>query len=136
MANQDNQDPSAQAGEIKTPEKKISAGEQAVHFDWEKEKKVEKKEISKDEKIISEELKREIELMDVDENLKKEAEQKASKISFLADDDKLKKLLEIAREKGLVFAIQVAKKMNEPYLLDTLHDILAKEGYYKDFIKK
>ncbi|MGD0577201.1 MAG: hypothetical protein ABSA74_03950 [Candidatus Staskawiczbacteria bacterium] len=121
---------------IKAPEKKTSATEQAVHFDWEKEKKVEKKETSSDEKAISEELKREIELMSIDENLKKQAEQKANKIQFLADDDKLKELLKIAREKGVIFAIQVAKKMNEPYLLDVLHDILAKEGYYKNFIKK
>ena len=44
-------------------------------------------------------------------------------------------LLKIAREKGLVYAIQVAKKMNEPYLLDVLHDTLASEGFYKDFKK-
>ncbi|MCX6719875.1 MAG: DUF3798 domain-containing protein [Candidatus Staskawiczbacteria bacterium] len=121
--------------EIKIPEKKISAEEQAVHFDWDKEKKVEKKESSEDEKIISEELKREIELMQIDENLKKEAEQKANKIQFLADDDKLKQLLVIAKEKGVLTAIQTAKKMNDPYLLDTLHDILAKGGYYQKFIK-
>jgi hypothetical protein len=74
--------------------------------------------------------------MQLDDNLKKEAEQKANKIQFLADDDKLKELLKIAGEKGIVFAIQTAKKMNEPFLLDALHDILAKEGYYKKFIKK
>jgi len=116
-----------------TPEKKISAGEQAIKFEREGELSPEKKEISRDEKIISDELKREIELMQVDDNLKKEAERKANKIHFLAEDDKLKKLLEIAKEKGVVFAIQVAKKMNEPFILDTLHDALAREGYYKDF---
>lgn len=115
-------------------EQEISASEQRVEFGRGRAE-VEKKEISPDEKIISEELRREIELMQVDENLKKEAEQKANKIHFLADEDKLKKLLEIAREKGVIFAIQVAKKMNEPFLLDTLHDILAKEGYYQKFMK-
>jgi hypothetical protein len=118
-------------GRAPAPERKISAGEQAVHFNWDKEKKVEKKETSEDEKIIAEELKREIDLMDIDENLKKEAEQKANKIQFLAEDDKLKELLALAKEKGVLYAIQVAKKMNEPYILDTLHDILSKEGYYQ-----
>ena len=80
-------------------------------------------------------MKREIELMELDDNLKKQAEQKANKIQFLADDDKLKKLMELAREKGVVFAIKVSKKMNDPFLLDALHDILAKEGYYKKFVK-
>jgi penicillin-binding protein-related factor A (putative recombinase) len=74
--------------------------------------------------------------MEIDDNLKKEAEQKANKISFLGDDEKLKHLLQISREKGVVFAIKVAKSMNEPYLLDTFHDLLAKEGFYKDFVKK
>ncbi len=122
--------------EIKIPEKRVPTPEQEARFDWDKEKKIEKKELTEDEKIISEELKREIDLMQVDDNLKKEAEQKANKIQFLADDDKLKKLLELAREKGVIFAIQVAKKMNDPFLLDTLHDILAKEGYYQKFMKK
>jgi hypothetical protein len=122
--------------ELKTPEKITQTPDQEARFDWDKEKKIEKKEISPDEKIISQELRREIELMEVDDNLKKQAEQKANKIQFLADDDKLKKLLGIAREKGLVFAIQVAKRMNDPFILDTLHDALAQEGYYQNFIKK
>jgi len=91
---------------------------------------------AKEDAIVSAELRREIELMNVDDNLKKLAEQKANKISFLADDDKLKHLLQVAKEKGVLFAIQTAKKMNDPFLLDTLHDALAREGYYKDFTKK
>jgi hypothetical protein len=116
-------------------EQEIPASEQRIEFGREGRIAPEKREISPDEKIISEELRREIELIQVDENLKKEAEQKANKIHFLADEDKLKKLLEVAREKGVIFAVQVAKKMNEPFLLDTLHDILAKEGYYQKFMK-
>jgi negative regulator of genetic competence, sporulation and motility len=125
---------------IPIPERKISASEQAVNFDSKKEVKaetnVEKKESLQEDKIISEELRREIELMQLDENLKKEAEQKSNKVQFLADDDKLKELIRIAKDKGVIYAIQVCKKMNDPFLLDTLHDILAKEGYYKNFIKK
>lgn len=121
--------------ENKVPERKKNISEEEVHFDWGKEKKTEKKELTENDKIISEELKREIELMQVDDNLKKEAEQKANKIQFLADDEKLKNLLNAAKEKGVVFAINVAKKMNDPFLLDALHDILAKEGYYKKFVK-
>jgi hypothetical protein len=119
--------------QVKNPDK-IAPG-QEVEFGVEELKVPEKKDFSKEEKILSEELKREIELMNLDDNLKKQAEQKANKISFLADDDKLKKLLGIAKEKGVIFAIQVARKMNDPFILDTLHDALAREGYYKDFIK-
>lgn len=125
-------------GEVpRPPERKhVSSGER--HAVWkrsETEHAVER-EPSADDKNVEKELRREIEMMEVDDNLKKEAEQKANKIHFLGDDEKLKHLLETAREKGVVFAIKVAKSMNEPYLLDTFHDLLAKEGFYQQFVKK
>lgn len=126
------------AEEIKVPEKRASAGGEPERFDWDKEKReamFEKKEMSQQEKDIAAELRREVELMDLDDNLKKVAEQKANTIHGMADDEKLKKLLDFAQEKGVVFAIQTAKKMNDPFLLDALHDLLAKEGYYQKFIK-
>jgi len=127
--NKDNQE------KIPSSEKNIPAVEQQMPFDKESEKTREMKEIAQNEKVIAEELRREIELMQVDDNLKQQAEQKANKISFLADDDKLKNLMSLAREKGIVFAIKVAKSMNDPFVLDTLHDALVREGFYKDFTK-
>lgn len=129
MADQDKKE------EIKGPERQISADEQRIELKKEGEPIVEKKEISQDEKIIANELRREIEMMELDDNLKAQAEEKAKKIQFLGDDQKLEHLLKIAREKGVVFAIKVAKEMKDPHILDILHDILAKEGYYKDFTK-
>jgi len=108
---------------------------QEVGFAPEELRVPEKRDFSKEERIISEQLRREIEMIEVDETTKKEAEIKAKKIEFLGEEDKIKHLLEMAKTKGLVFAIQVARKMNEPYLLDILHDTLAQEGYYKDFTK-
>ncbi|OGZ84697.1 MAG: hypothetical protein A2599_03580 [Candidatus Staskawiczbacteria bacterium RIFOXYD1_FULL_39_28] len=127
--------PNKKSEKLSDLEKKITSGERAQRW-MEKEPTKESKEISADEKNISDELKREIELMQVDESLRAQAEQTTLKIQVLADDDKLKKLLDIAKEKGVVFAVKVAKSMNDPFLLDTLHDILAKEGYYKNFIRK
>jgi hypothetical protein len=125
--------------EFSKPEKRIPVGEQAVRFDWEKEKNLrgnhEKKEISSDEKMVSEQLRKEIEIMELDENLKAEASKKAQKIEFLGEKEKIEHLLKITRERGVVFAVQVAKKMNDSYLLDVFHDILAKEGYYKKISK-
>jgi hypothetical protein len=119
---------------LKAPERKPAPTEE-TRFDWEKEKVVEKKEVSPDDKIVSQELRREIEMMELDEKDKGEAKIKADKIAFLGEKEKVEHLLQIAREKGLVYAIGVAKKMNEPYLLDVLHDTLASEGFYKDFTK-
>jgi len=125
-------------GEVpRPPERKhVSSGERQVAWKINEKDPIKEKEPSDDDKNIEKELRREIEMMEVDDNLKKEAEQKANKIHFLGDDEKLKHLLETAREKGVVFAIKVAKSMNEPYLLDTFHDLLAKEGLYQQFVKK
>jgi len=119
--------------QIKAPEKVLPSGEQAVHFDQEKGMIPERREISQDDKRVSAELRREIEMMQLDPNAKKEAEAKAEKIEFLGEKEKIEHLLQTAREKGVIFSIQVAKSMNEPYLLDILHDTLAQEGFYKGF---
>jgi len=123
----------ADIDKIKNPEKVISASEQRVEFNKEKEPVVEKKEISKDEKIVADELRREIEMMEVAGGLKEEAKKKAQEIEFLGEKEKIEHLLKIAHEKGIIFAIKSAKEMKDAYILDTLHDILAREGYYKNF---
>jgi hypothetical protein len=140
MAFQNKKTADAVAEEVKVPEKKASAGGEVLPLGQEKEKRPEgyseKREASQEEKLVSAELRKEIEMMELDDKTKGEAEKKAEKIEFLGEKEKIKHLLEIARKKGLVFAIQVARRMNEPYLLDILHDTLAQEGYYKDFINK
>ena len=88
------------------------------------------------EKEIQKQLRREIEMMELTPELQKEAVQKAKKIEFLGEKEKLEHLLIIAEEKGVEFAVRVAKEMNDPYVLDIFHDMLAKEGFYKKFSDK
>ncbi len=120
-------------------QEEISATEQKVHFGNEFERPAEEKEPSPYEQVVSEELKREIELMEIDPALRAEAEDKAKKMQFLESEQKLEHLLKIAKDKGgmngIIYAVNVAKAMNDPNILDTLHDILAKGGYYKQFLK-
>jgi len=49
---------------------------------------------------------------------------------------RLKELLDIGEEKGLSHAIEIAKRSNDPFLLDVFHDILARDGNYKKILKK
>ena len=121
--------------QIKDSAREISAGEQRIEFGKENEPVAEKKEISNDERIIADELRREIEIMEMEGDLKEEAKKKAQEIEFLGEKEKIEHLLKIAREKGIIFAIKSAKEMKDAYILDTLHDILAREGYYKNFGK-
>lgn len=97
-----------------------------------------KEKIEKTEKITDGEiqkLREKIEKTDLDDRLKTQAAAQAQSIKSLQDSKKIKKLLEIAKNKGIVYAVNVAKKVNDPYILDTLHDALANKGYYKEFLK-
>ncbi len=121
--------------EIKKSESsEIFQNEQKIELPSENLEKREK--LSSEERLIREQLEREAEIMKLDENLKEQAEKEIKTIGSLGEEQKIKHLLEIAKEKGLVFAIKVAKDMNDPYILDTFHDLLAKEGYYKTFLKQ
>ena len=44
----------------------------------------------------------------------------------------IKEIGRIAKEKGVAFAISVAKDMQDPYLLDTLHDKIIENGLNTD----
>ncbi|MBU4204569.1 hypothetical protein KKH26_00065 [Patescibacteria group bacterium] len=112
---------------------------------WEKARKEagiqEQKELEKgrispeDEEVIRKQLRQEIETMELSEGLKEEAAKKAKKIEFLGEQEKLEHLIVIAKDKGVAFAVRVAKDMNSPYILDIFHDILFKDGFYKKFLE-
>lgn len=101
----------------------------------EKKEEIEKDLFSKKEREIKEELKEEIEKIKLTSNLADDAKQKAVQIQSLGKKGKLQRLLNLAEEKGIAFAVMVAQNMNDPYILDTFHDLLVKEGFYKKFKK-
>lgn len=99
-------------------------------------KKIEREnEILEEERIIREKLKKEIEEMEISPDLIEEAKKKAEKIQKLDYEGKLKRLLDLAEKNSLSFAIEVAKNMNDPFVLDVFHDILVKNELYKKFKK-
>ncbi len=51
------------------------------------------------------------------------------------DGEEVKKLSQIAFDKGLTVAIEEAKKLNNPYLLDEFHDALT-DQLYKELVQK
>lgn len=133
-----------------TPKKSPDAGGKKLVQEkkniWETEKEkagfAEKTEAEKDrlperqEKDIIGELRKEIEEMQLEPGLAKEAEKKAKKIEFLGEKEKLEHLMRLAREKGVEFAVKVARNMGDPYILDLFHDLLVKEGFYRNFLNQ
>jgi hypothetical protein len=53
-------------------------------------------------------------------------------IKNLDTNGKIARLLDLAKEKGVDFAINVAKGLDDPYLLDILHDKIIEKGIHKE----
>ena len=58
---------------------------------------------------------------------KKEIEQDAKSIAMMDETRKIETLIAIALEKGIMHSIAVANNLQDPYILDTLHDKLVGE---------
>ena len=85
------------------------------------------------ESVDHRKIKAQIENTLLDDDVKMQAQASAGDLQSLETKGKIEKLMQIAKEKGVVYAVAVAKKMNDPFILDTLHDMLAQEGYYRNF---
>ncbi len=120
----------------KTPEKnvfEILLDEKKVGDSGESEETVEQ--TLGQEAKTHQQLRQKIESIDLTDALKQQASAQANTINLLDEEEKMKALLQAAKDKGVVYAVSMAKKMNDPYLLDKLHDTLAREGHYKEFLK-
>lgn len=100
-----------------------------------KEEIIERKELTREEREKKEKLMEQISKIAPPPQAKEEVKKEAEKIKRLAVKGKIKHLLDLAQSKGLVFSVAVARKLNDAYLLDIFHDILAKEGLYKKFLE-
>ena len=92
----------------------------------------ERKESSPDELA---QLKQHVESLVLPDDAKQQANVTAQSIQSLSAQKKVEQLVQLAKEKGIIYAVHVAKNMDDAYVLDALHDVLAKEGMYKQFLK-
>jgi len=105
--------------------------------EWFPEEKPAKKEVTPKER---EELKAELEkqkekVPPIPPSVQKKVSKKAATLKKVPVPRKIKSLLILCKKEGLVYAIEVAKATGDPYLIDIFHDILAKDGFYKNFLK-
>jgi len=94
---------------------------------------VKRRELSEEEIKEKEELLRRITEAELPLELSLEAEKEADKLREGTVKERIEKLLELAEEKGLLYAVEVAKKAENPLVMDLFHDILAKNGLFKRF---
>ena len=119
--------------DIKEPFKEIPDTEKVSEVFSQELESAEKKETP--ERDDFQQLKDSVEKMDLSDDLKKQANVTAQSIKSLDLEKKMKQLLELAKQKGVIYAVHVAKNMDDPYVLDMLHDMLAQDGLYKSFLK-
>jgi len=121
----------------KIEEKEREKISEKVVEEWYPEEKevLEKKELTEKEKEERERLKKEIEKEKLPYEVKIEIQKEAEMIKRKIARGKIKHLLDLAQTQGIAYAVEVARKMDDPYLLDIFHDILVKEGLYKKFLK-
>lgn len=96
----------------------------------------EEKELTEEKIASREELEKELEKIELSPESKVEAKKEAEEIKKQTVEGKIQHLMDLAKAQGLAYAVEVAKKMNDPYFLDLFHDNLAKDGLFKEFLEK
>ncbi len=66
---------------------------------------------------------------------KDEDKEEVSEIEKLQLPGKVERLFNLADSKGLFYAIEVAKKTGDGFLIDTFRDRLAQDKYYEKYLK-
>ncbi len=96
----------------------------------------EKIELTEDQRKEKIELKKEVEKTRLAPEMKVQAKKESEQIKKQSVQGKIQHLLDLTQSNGVVYAVEVARKMNNPYLLDLFHDALAREGFFKKFSEK
>ena len=101
-----------------------------------KEEILEKRERPRQEKESREELEQELQKIKLSSEAQVQAQKQAEEIKKETVQGKIQHLMDLAKAQGLAYAVEVARKMDDPYLLDLFHDDLAKDGLFKKFLEK
>jgi len=102
----------------------------------EREKVLEKRELTEQEKETRKELEKEIKKVKLSPQAKVQAQKQAEDIKKGTVQGKIQHLLDLSQSQGLAYAVEVVRKMDDPYLLDLFHDTLVKEGLFRKFLEK
>ncbi|UZE93368.1 MAG: hypothetical protein IB617_00870 [Candidatus Nealsonbacteria bacterium] len=118
------------------PPEKVKETPEKLYIERETKIEKEKPLTEEERRRIKEKYEEEFRKMKLSPDMEEEAKEEAKQIKTLEKEGKINRLLNIAKEKGVYFAVKVAENMNDPYTLDILHDILAKDAFYKRFLKQ
>lgn len=115
---------------------KLETTQDVVEGWFESQDQAKPKELTDDEKELKKQLQEKMEGVQFSAPVQQQASQDAVDLSAQTLEQKIKQLLNLAQTKSLEYSVDVAKKTNDPLLIDLYHDILAKDGYFQKFLKK
>ena len=90
----------------------------------------------KEKEKTREEIAAELEKVKLSPQAKTQTQKQADDIKKESEQGKIQRLLEMAETQGLAYAVEVAKKMDSPLLLDKFHDVLAENKLFKKYLNK
>lgn len=76
-------------------------------------------------------LEREAERISLTSSDTQDLRKQSAAVNMASDQGKIQRLLKLVEDKGAFFAIKVAQETGDSYVLDLLHDVLAKDNLYK-----
>jgi len=88
------------------------------------------------ERVLRDKIEKERAIADLHAKDQTSVKQNVNQAKTLDSSGKLKYLMDLASEKGVFYAVEIAKKLNDPYVLDVFHDNLASNEQYKNFFDK
>ncbi|MCD6283697.1 hypothetical protein J7J12_00370 [bacterium] len=116
---------------IKQLEEKIHRLEETIkEIKKEREFPREEKAMEKDREISSDDY-RSISNKSTSDDINNDIKKQVKRISSLSEENQIETLCDLAFQKGLDFAVDVAKGLNNSYVLDEFHDRLVDEFYQK-----
>jgi hypothetical protein len=99
---------------------------------FEKRKEIEKKETTKEEGKIEEVLEKEVSSAPAPSAPPSvQVQEQVQQLKNLDRQNQIKTLCDLALQKGLDFAVEVARNLDNAYVLDEFHDTLVDELYKK-----
>jgi len=96
----------------------------------------EKEELTEEEIVSKKELEQELQKVKLSSQAQVQAQKQAEDMKKGTVQGKIQHLMDLAKAQGLAYAVEVARKMDDPYLLDLFHDTLAKDSLFKKFLEK
>ena len=91
---------------------------------------------NKDRAEARQEIIREIEKTGLGPEETGQAAKQADDIKDETEQEQIQRLLELAEARGLVFAVETARKMNNHLLLDKFHDALVEDRIFRKYLNK